>query len=72
MYIKNILLQCLDRYLHLYQSEQIIAEDLLMGIVINEMNILPLHIYYFNEKILEWGEEPGLTYYFGSWRNMLS
>ena len=43
-----------------------------MGIVINEMNILPLHINYFNEKILYWNEDEGASCYFAMLRNMFS
>ena len=69
---KNILTLCLDRYLEIYYSKNILAEDLLMGIVINEMDILPLHIFLFDRKILEWGEHERVSYYLGSWRNLLS
>ena len=46
-------------YLYLYEynfsNQQVfyINKDLLMGIVINELNILPSHINY--SKILNWG-----------------
>jgi glycosyltransferase involved in cell wall biosynthesis len=69
---KNILLQTLDRYLQIYLSEQIIAEDLLMGIVINEIDILPLHIPYFDKNILNWNEPDNVSCSFRSWRNLLS
>lgn len=64
-----ILKKCLKNYIDLFFKKNIMAEDLLMGIVINELNILPSHINYSN--ILNWGEPEASTYYFYVWRNLL-
>jgi glycosyltransferase involved in cell wall biosynthesis len=66
----TILKNCLEKYINLYFSKKILAEDLLMGIVVNELNILPIHIDYFNKKILDWGEPESSSYYFWHWRNL--
>ena len=51
-------------------EEHIKAEDLLMGIVINEINILPSHIDY--SDILNWEEPEHSYYYFYVWRKLLN
>jgi glycosyltransferase involved in cell wall biosynthesis len=66
----DILKKCLDNYIDLYYKKHIKAEDLLMGIVINKLNILPVHIDY--SKILNWGECESSYYYFYIWRNLLA
>ena len=43
-----------------------------MGIVINEIDILPLHISYFDKNILNWNESDNVSCSFRSWRNLLS
>ena len=65
-----ILKKCLKKYINLYYEKHIKAEDLLMGIVINELNILPSHINYSN--ILNWEESESSSYYFYIWRNLLN
>lgn len=67
----NILKKCLQKYIDLFLKKNIKAEDLLMGVVINELNILPSHIDYFSNNILDWGEPTSSYYWFYTWRNLL-
>ena len=68
---KDILLLCLDKYIELYPPKSTIACDMLMGNVLNELDILPKHINYFDLKILDWNEPESSSYYFWYWRKLL-
>jgi glycosyltransferase involved in cell wall biosynthesis len=43
----------IDDYLNNYKLSKIIAEDLLMGITMNNNNIIPIHLEYFKENIIK-------------------
>lgn len=60
----NILKKCLKQYLCLFTEQKILAEDYLMGKVMNDLNIIPKHIDYDENKILNWGETTTQYHYF--------
>ncbi len=52
-----------DLYLHNYRTKGILAEDLLMGITLNSIDIVPIHLDYFSDKIVCWNEDVDHPYH---------
>ena len=40
----------------MYKEKNILAEDILMGKILNDQNIIPKHFYYVKNNILSWNE----------------